>query len=146
MRRKEANRSDLLNTIRATPGLHLAELARRTNLSYGGASHHLQDLGREGLVSSARVSGRRIYFPRETPAPMVAKFRVLAPTAATRVARAILEKPGSTIREVASTTSLPRPVVYHHVAKLRAVGLIVASGEPMRLASALDLREILGER
>lgn len=144
MRRPQANRLQILKTIRAAPGLHLAELARRTNLSYGGASHHLRDLEKEGLVASARVARRRLYFAPDTPDATVAQFRALAPTAAARVARVILDEPKLTIRELALRTALLRRVVYHHVAKLRAVGLVVASGEPMRLAPAADLRAILG--
>ncbi|MCK4365475.1 MAG: winged helix-turn-helix transcriptional regulator [Thermoplasmatales archaeon] len=54
---KLETRREIYNFILKYPGLHLRELSRRINLSFGGLRHNLNFLEKQGLIST-RADGR----------------------------------------------------------------------------------------
>lgn len=140
------SRARILEILRLAPGLHVAEIARRLDLTWQGASHHLRALEAQGAVRSALLRRRRVYLLRDAPPDAAGVERALASTSAVRLARAVLAEPGLTALELARRAGLSRRVAYHHALILRRVGLVIATGEPLRFAPAPTLAAALGDR
>ena len=143
---KRDSRARVLDLLRRAPGLHVAEIARRLDLTWQGASHHLRALEAEGALRSVLLRRRRVYLLSDAPPEAAAVERALASPSAVRLARAVLGEPGLTVIELARRAGLSRRVAYHHALILRRVGLVNASGEPLRLAPAPTLATALGDR
>lgn len=97
-------------------------------------------------MRSALLRRRRVYLLSNAPPGVAALERALASPSAVRLARAVVGEPGLTVLELARRAGLSRRVAYHHALILRRVGLVIASGEPLRLAPAPTLEAAFGDR
>lgn len=59
-------RIEMADAIEAAPGSYLSEVSDRAGLPLSTARHHMRVLEREGIVASAKVRGRRRFFPSNT--------------------------------------------------------------------------------
>ena len=57
-------RRRIFEVVERFPGLHLSEIARRTELETNHAKYHLEYLEKHGLVSSRKEGGYWVFFPR----------------------------------------------------------------------------------
>ncbi len=144
----------ILDAIRTRPGLTLSEAREMVNMSWGSLYRHLVRLEAAGLVRFQTVGRRRILFLTESEetlaqSPVAEAAALLRQPTARTVAVSILMRPGRSVPEVAASLQLTPRVVYHHVQRLLAVGLISSSSQtrhrdltpsPM-LARALDVAE-----
>lgn len=142
----DPTRKRIVALLERTPGLHVAEIARRLQLTWQGARHHLVILEDASFVSSALVRRRRVYYAGALAPGEVLRERALASPSAVRLARAILAEPGLTALELARGAGLTRRVAYHHALLLRRAGLVTAAGEPLRFSPAPMLEAALGDR
>lgn len=142
----DPTRKRIIALLERTPGLHVAEIARRLDLTWQGARHHLLVLEDAQLLSSALVRRRRVYYAGALAPQETLRERALISPSAVRLARAILAEPGLTVLELARRAGLTRRVAYHHALLLRGAGLVTAAGEPLRFAPAPMLEAVLGDR
>lgn len=144
----------LLAAARARPGLTLSELRESVNMSWGSLYRMLQRLESEGMVRYQVVGRRKLLFVAGEPEPqgqsvMMEAAAILRQPTARMVALSILMRPGRSVPEVAASLQLTPRVVYHHVQRLLAVGLIQSSSQTRHrdlgpapvLAAALDVAE-----
>jgi DNA-binding MarR family transcriptional regulator len=144
----------LLAAARARPGLTLSELRESVSMSWGSLYRLLQRLEAEGLVRYQVVGRRKLLFVAGEPEPLdqsavMEAAAILRQPTARLVALSILMRPGRSVPEVAASLQLTPRVVYHHVQRLIAVGLILSSSQTRHrdlapthvLAGALDVAE-----
>lgn len=120
------SRERLLGTIRATPGLAVADLAERTGLPRNTVTYHLRVLERERLVSSTRNGRNRLFF-----APGSLEKRVQADAMATlrhettlAMARAIGETPGVDQKALCARVGVSPSLAHWHADRLVASGVV----------------------
>lgn len=135
-------RRDLLALVQASPGAHVAELARRFGVGRVVLQHHLRMLEAHGLIV-ARPRGRvLVYFaPGAVPdeAGVAARVALKDPTRR-RVLDAVARAAGgATQADICGQTSLSQRLVSYHLARLEAVGLVRGDGgRPQRFLAATD--------
>lgn len=120
------SRERLLATIRATPGLAVADLAERTALPRNTVTYHLRVLERERLVSSTRNGRNRLFF-----APGSLEKRDQAEAMATlrhetslALARAIGESPGVDQKQLCARVGVSPSLAHWHADRLVASGVV----------------------
>lgn len=124
----------ILALARARPGLTLSEARDSLATSWGSLYRHLARLERVGLIRMQTVGRRRLLFPSGAVEVSV-KVGVMEAAAFLRqptarlVAVAIVLRPGRSVPEIAESLQLTPRVVYHHVQRLLAMGLIKSSSE-----------------
>ena len=144
----------LLAAAKARPGLTLSELREDISTSWGSLYRLLQRLEGMGMVRYQTVGRRKLLFLTGEPesseqSNVMEAAAILRQPTARMVAVSVLMRPGRSVPEIAASLQLTPRVVYHHVQRLLAVGLIHSSSETRhrdlgpssRLASALDLVE-----
>ena len=116
-----------MSLVRDRPGLPLSELRRRAGMGWGVFDHHLQRLEREGLVQTVRAGRFRLVYPAGFPTD---EDGALLNTPTTRrIALAILARPGISIRVMARDLGLSDRIVYYHVNRLVAAGLVRSTSQ-----------------
>lgn len=120
------SRERLLATIRATPGLAVADIAERTGLPRNTVTYHLRVLERERLVSSTRNGRNRLFF-----APGSIEKRDQADALATlrhettlAMARAIGETPGVDQKQLCARVGVSPSLAHWHADRLVASGVV----------------------
>ena len=144
----------LLAAARARPGLTLSELRESISTSWGSLYRSLQRLEALGMVRYQTVGRRKLLFVAGDPEPsdqavVMEAAAILRQPTARMVALSILMRPGRSVPDVAASLQLTPRVVYHHVQRLLAVGLIQSSSQTRhrdlapspKLSSALDVAE-----
>ncbi len=120
-------RRKLMNAIEADAGLDVDDLADATGVSWSTARHHLRHLETHNLVRSVRSGKKRLYFAAGTDESRHRKdVAALGGRARRRVARAVLDAPGTTNAEIANDLGIKPPSVSHHLHALMEAGFVVA--------------------
>jgi DNA-binding transcriptional ArsR family regulator len=141
------SRRAILAAVRASPGLTMSSLKRRTGYSWGLLYHHVHLLERSGHVTTQLVGRRRVLYPAEAPLadPKLAARILLEGETLRIVARAIVDHPGASMAEVVRASSASPRAAYYHVRRLLDAGLIVSESRVryMRLRATRLLEELL---
>lgn len=94
-------REEIIEMVRADPGVTASELAKHTGSGWGATLHHLETLVRHGFLLPVMFGGRRHYFTQDTPAR---ETRLLLAAKRDEAAAAFLDavaaRPGSTLGEL----------------------------------------------
>jgi predicted transcriptional regulator len=119
-------RHGLLRLVRAEPGIHLREVARRMGLTTNNAAYHLRVLEKHGLIRSERWNGKRVYAPAVASG---ARGRMLAHAALQHagradVLRAVVEHPGTNQTRLAVLTGQHQGAAGWHLRRLMGAGLV----------------------
>jgi predicted transcriptional regulator len=114
------------------PGDHFRSIVRSLHLALGTASHHLEMLVRDGLVTEERHAGRVRYYPRGDDSHVDRnrlymrhwnfrdlRVRVLLTVAGTPALRPV---------DVAHRLRVSRQLASYHLVQLRRLGLVVREG------------------
>lgn len=119
-------RERLLDAIRATPGMAVADLAQNAAVPRNTVTYHLRVLEREGLVSSTRNGRNRLYFaPGSLPQRANAgAFATLRHQTTLAMARAIGETPGVDQKALCERVGLSASLAHWHADRLVASGLV----------------------
>lgn len=106
------------DAIEEEPGIHFTALMRKTGLPNGALYHHLSVLERNGLITSRRMGGRRVFSPagRETASEDV--------TRAEHDLLDLLPLEGITQAALAERLGITRQGVNYHVKNLEAKGAL----------------------
>jgi DNA-binding MarR family transcriptional regulator len=119
-------RHQVLALLRASPGLHLREVARRLGTTTTNASYHLRMLEKHGLICSERTHGKRVYVPasgREEHARNIARSVALQSSRAS-ILRDVTLHVGTNQCAIAGRTGQRQGAVSWHVRQLVEAGLI----------------------
>ncbi|HVL48110.1 MAG TPA: hypothetical protein VM889_06100 [Candidatus Thermoplasmatota archaeon] len=108
----------ILACVRRKPGLGLSELQRESGVGWASLYLHLETLRAARLVRSVNVGRRRYVYDAAAGVPP--RHEVAFPRHGTgaRVARAIADTPGISVRALTEQLALSQRVVYYHVSRL----------------------------
>lgn len=119
-------RSDIFELIGANPGVNVSEISRRLDVAWGTATHHLQKLRNERMVSVRMVGHQKCYFPNGgtyTPREMEV-MSATKNTTAKRIAEFIAQSGPTPHRDVAAALQLSPALVSFHARKLEEAGVV----------------------
>jgi DNA-binding MarR family transcriptional regulator len=111
-------RREIKTAVEETPGLHMRELARRSEASYGTVVYHLRRLESAGLIRSERDGIKRRFYPADEP---VNKGE---PPTRERVLAAVRAEPGVHQSAIASELGVSRQLVSYHLDELEEDGKV----------------------
>ncbi len=129
-------RARILAILRDEPGLHWRALARRAGLAAGQVQHHLVVLRRHDLVTAEAGPRFTCYFPTgAVDRRIMAAAPVLKSDGARRVLRAVADRSGATLSQIALASDCYPSAVHYHASRLEEVGLL----ERRRVAGRIEL-------
>ncbi|MGQ0537211.1 MAG: winged helix-turn-helix transcriptional regulator [Methanobacteriota archaeon] len=121
-------REEILETIRARPGIYATELHDATSYGWGTVTYHLAVLEKNRLVTSVREGPRRRYFVAGAVDFRHREALALLNNATPRhLLRLLSERPGLIQREIGVELGLSPSTVNWHLSKLSAAGLVAMS-------------------
>lgn len=123
-------RQEIHALIQDNPGIHMSELGRELDASWGTLLHHLDKLEKAQLVISEDTSGKRCFF---LPGQVSQEHKDILPALENETARAIAEhfaaNPGATQKDAAETLDLSAALVSWHVKRLEKAGVLTRTRE-----------------
>jgi len=130
-------RRRILDAIAVEPGVHFAELRRRTALPNGSLVHHLGALERGGLVAVRHAGGYACHFLADSGADPRRAASTKA-DGARQLLDAVRSHPGLSGLELAHLTGLQPSTVAYHAQRLADAGLVERrrDGRALRLHPA----------
>lgn len=118
-------RTQVMEAIEASPGIHHNDLARVVGRGHSAVEHHVRKLVEARLVEAPMQGGYRCYFPRGR-----ADRNTMAAAGATKArgAReflaAVTASPGCTAKQAAAAAGIAPATAHHHLKRLQEAGLI----------------------
>ncbi|MGQ0536246.1 MAG: winged helix-turn-helix transcriptional regulator [Methanobacteriota archaeon] len=123
-----ATRQELYDVILREPGVTLAELEGRTEISRTALLHHLRVLERHGLVIALRRGRCRHFFLNGGPKSPEARlaFTAIRNDRSEGIARLVRDRPGIVQKEICAVLSIAPSVAHWHLSRLLEGGLVDA--------------------
>ncbi|WP_231587878.1 helix-turn-helix domain-containing protein [Halostagnicola sp. A56] len=115
-------RATIYETVEAKPGCYLSELGEDAGVSLSTVRHHVQILEDEGLLTTAKVNGKRRYYLEETDAALQAALEEPAKRDVLEVL-STLERPNNS--QLASALERDPSTITHHLSALEDDGLVI---------------------
>ena len=128
-------RQDLFDAVRAEPGIHLSDLAKRVECGWGTVLYHLAVLERAGYVTVVKEGGFKRFFPRgEYDFSQLRTLYVLKNGPARSVYDAVRENPGINGVGLAEKVGVRPASLARPVAQLVQLGVLrkVRAGREVR--------------
>ena len=123
-------REAIYEMIEEDPGVHLSELSRELDVSWGTLLHHLRKLEKAELVTSEKTNGKRCFF---LPGQVTDSQQEILPALENDKARAIAEfyaaNPGASQSEAADELGYSAALVSWHLQKLEEAGVVTRERE-----------------
>jgi predicted transcriptional regulator len=123
-------RGKIYGYILANPGDHYNSIQKTLDIPNGTFAYHLHVLEKEGYIKSTRDGMNRCFFPANMRTPT--QERTLRASQRLIVER-ILEKPGISQREIATSMGVSSSTVSYHVRGLLDLGVVETERKGMRL-------------
>jgi len=139
-------RQRLYEQIEADPGIHLSELAREADVSWGTLLHHLRKLEEADLVYSEKENGKRCFF---LPGQVSDEQRQILPALENDKARTIaefyIENPSASQSEAADELGYSAALVSYHLQKLEDAGVVTRErqGRQQRVGVTQEARAVV---
>ncbi|RBI61502.1 hypothetical protein DMJ13_12370 [halophilic archaeon] len=127
-------RAELYERVERTPGVYLSQLDDGTDVSLSTVRHHLRTLEDEGLVSSAKLRGKRRFFPDDEDVELTA---ALADPATAAVLDAVARREAASVGELADDLDRDPSTVSHHLSRLADDGLVERERDGRTVVSRL---------
>src|SRR6266540_1213653 len=128
-------RKALYDFVRGSPGYHLREIARATNLSITLADYHLRFLEKHELVSSAMDGEYKRFYPRYAIGDAAARpalsheeklaLGFLRQRVPLMVISFLMEREAAPHKEILHQVPVSASTLTHHLKKLAAAGVVV---------------------
>lgn len=136
-------RCDVYETVESNPGLYLSAVAEQANLPLSTARHHARVLEREGLLASAKVRGKRRFYPDGNEDVELSAAIDDKPTAS--VLDALWRHGTCSVAKLADDLDRDPSTVTHHLQRLESEGLVVRERDGRSVVNrlAMDVREAL---
>jgi len=123
-------RQTIYEAIEDDPGIHLSELARELDASWGTLLHHLRKLEKADLVTSEKTNGKRCFFlPGEVSDSEQAILPALENDKARSIAEFYADNPGASQAEAAKALGYSAALVSWHLQKLEDAGVVTRERE-----------------
>ncbi len=110
--------------IEATPGVYLSRVAERADVPLSTTRYHVRVLADENLVTSAKIRGKRRYFPVEPDDDSVELQSALSERATARVLEALADVGPIPVGRLADELDRDPSTVSHHLDRLADDGLV----------------------
>lgn len=131
-------RSEIYDVIKASPGIHISQLARTVDAGWGTTIHHLRKLKENDMVAVRMVNNQKCYFINGggTGRDTWGAISHLKNETARRIAEFVYAHPLIAVTDVSKRLGVSASLVSHHVAKLTRAGVLekVRDGRFIRLA------------
>lgn len=114
----------IMDLVKAEPGTHVREIARRTDMSLETCRSLVTLLVRAGILVTRKIGALDCLFTIAEAPASTAKPLVLRSAIADRIARRILANPGATSRELAESLDMSCTVVHTYLKSLEEEGLV----------------------
>jgi DNA-binding transcriptional ArsR family regulator len=126
-------RQQIYERIEADPGVHLSELSRELDVSWGTLLHHLRKLEKAELVTSDKANGKRCFFlPGQVSESRQEILPALENEKARRIAEFYVENPSASQTEAADELGYSAALVSYHLQKLEDAGVVTREREGRR--------------
>src|SRR3989442_15381024 len=132
-------RRALYEFVRASPGYHLREIARSTNLSITLADYHLRFLERHELVSSTMDGEYKRFYPRyaigdaEARPALTDRQKVtlgfLRKTVPLQAISFLMERQSALHGEILAHVRISASTLTHHLKKLQRAGIVARDAD-----------------
>lgn len=119
-------RAEIFELIKQNPGINVSEIARRLDIAWGTATHHLQKLRAERMIAIRRVANQKCYFQNGgsfTPQEMDVMSATKNGTAK-RIAELLLKDGPHCHRDIAESLGVSPALVSFHMRKLLDAGVV----------------------
>lgn len=128
-------RADILEIVRALPGIYLAQLIERTNCPASTVRYHTKVLDREEELQRFSVWGNLRLFPTDIDPELFAYYAAIRDPASARVLRVIEVQQPVTPGCLATQLGRAPSTISHHLARFEDEALIsrVRDGESVRV-------------
>lgn len=130
-------RSEIYEAIKASPGIHISQLARTVDAGWGTTIHHLRKLKDEDMVAVRTVNNQKCYFVNGNGLgrDSWAAVSALKNETARKIAQFVHANPLIAVTELSKRLGISASLVSHHVAKLSRAGVLekVRDGRFIRL-------------
>jgi predicted transcriptional regulator len=127
-------RAQIFDLIKENPGVNVSEIARRLDIAWGTATHHLQKLRAERIIAIRRVANQKCYFQNGgtyTPTEMDLMSATKNPTA--RAIAALLVDGGPHChQDIARNLEVSPALVSFHMRKLLEAGVVAKERQGRR--------------
>jgi predicted transcriptional regulator len=123
-------RGKIYGYIMANPGDHYNSIQKTLDIPNGTFAYHLRVLEKEGYIRSARYGTNRCFFPANMNLPP--EEGVLR-AGQKLIVDKILEEPGISQKQIASSLGVSSATVNYHVKDLLKLGLVETERKGMRL-------------
>jgi DNA-binding transcriptional ArsR family regulator len=128
-------RAALYEAIDRSPGAYLSAVAEQADVALSTARHHLDVLEDEGLVTTAKVRGKRRYYPDH--APDVELTAALEDEGTREVLRALARLGASHGGWLADELERDASTISHHLSRLEDAGLVEREREGRAVVNRL---------
>lgn len=129
-------RVEMLDAVEAAPGTYLSEIAEQADLPLSTVRHHVRVLEREGLVASAKVRGRRRFYPGGTEGLELAA--AMNDEATATVLDALARLGPSSVSGLAEAVDRDPSTVTHHLKRLEEDGIVVRERDGRAMVNRLS--------
>lgn len=136
-------RAHVYETVLASPGAYLSEVAQQADLPLSTTRHHVRVLEREGLVSGAKVRGKRRFYPANANGIELAA--ALSDDATATLLDVIARMGAVSVSDLAEELGRDPSTVSHHLQRLETDDIIVRerNGRTVMNKLAPEAREAL---
>lgn len=118
-------REQVVEALRAEPGMTTQALRRRFEVGYSTLAHHVRILEQHDLVTAQREGRhRRLFVVGTTDRRARAGAALLANHATARVYEAVQAHPGGSLKRIAQATGVGANTVHWHLRRLEDAGLV----------------------
>lgn len=125
-----AARKRIVDFVRASPGLHMRELAARLDMAVSTLEYHCYQLVKHGHLATRESGGFKAFYPGEgmdrRDKDILYLVRHEAPR---RICTQVLLNPGTTPGDLKAALNVSAPTLSFHLNKLRTAGVL--REEPM---------------
>jgi len=115
-------RANVFETIENAPGAHLSQVSDDADVARSTVRYHVRVLDEEGLVSSAKVAGKRRFYPARTEGVELAA--AIEDDATAAVLNAIRRLELASGSALADELDRDPSTVSHHLSRLEDAGLV----------------------
>ncbi|WP_254839773.1 winged helix-turn-helix transcriptional regulator [Natronomonas marina] len=136
-------RERVYEIVDATPGSYLSAVSERADLPLSTTRHHMKVLEREGLVSGAKLRGKRRFYPAYTEDIELAA--ALNDDATADVIDALARLGAASVSDLADDLGRDPSTVSHHLQRLEEDGIVTRNREGRAVMNELaaEARDIL---
>jgi len=124
--------------ISAHPGIHFRELQRRLRLGVGHLAYLLETQLKLGVVKAEKVGEYLRFYPSDFSPDLVRLVGILRVNSYRKIILLLMEKPGSTHKEITAAIRLSPSTVSWHLKRLVSLGIVIQSNSGSKKRYAIS--------